>query len=142
MSGTTFRQLLVRLAERIGYHQIPLRSDACEIAEFLEPGAVHHELVKRAVQAIYRANRCGHLDAAVGVTLTFEALGALRGDIIRSGRGDIDQLDLLEKIGAQVAEVFGTLDLKARSGPEPVVAATVIPLAPTGSEAPLRFPGD
>ncbi len=142
MSGTTFRQLLLRLTERIGYHQIPVRGDACEIADFLEPGAVHHELVKQVVQAIYRANRCGHLDAAVGLTRTFEALGALRGDIIRSGRGDIDQLDLLEKIGAQVAEVFGTHELETGTGSAASVAATVIPLSPAGPAAPLRLPGD
>ncbi len=128
MPATTFREMMLSLCERVGSHHLPVRADACEIHDFLDQDAVHHDLVKRLVRDVYRANRCSHLDASVTLTTTFTALGLIRGDVIRSGRCDVDQLGLLEEIGAQVAELLAPSEPPAPAATEPAHGAGVRPM--------------
>lgn len=102
----TFRQLIVQLAHCIGLHQIPVQAQASDIHNFLGADAVHDALIKRVTQNVYRANCCGHLDAAVSPRATFAALGRIRGELSQCRRADIDQVNLLDTIGWVVRDVF------------------------------------
>ncbi len=102
----TFRNLIRHLADAIGRHHIPVRTRAPDIHEFIGPESIHHELVTDLVRAIYKANRCGHLDAPVHAAETFNALGNLRARLSQSGRTDIDQINLIDDIGWTVRELL------------------------------------
>jgi len=95
----TFRELILHLAREIGRHQIPVHAQAHDIHEFVGSDSVHHELVRDAVRAVYKANRCGHLDAPVYATQTFNALGIIRRRLSQSESTDIDQINLVDNIG-------------------------------------------
>ena len=105
-SPVTFRNLIRHLADAIGRHHIPVRSRATDIHEFIGPDSIHHELVNNLVRAIYKANRCGHLDAPVHAAETFNALGSIRARLSRSGRADVDQINLIDDIGWTVRELL------------------------------------
>ncbi len=100
----TFRNLIRHLADAIGRHHIPVRTRATDIHEFIGPDSIHHELVNGLVRAIYKANRCGHLDAPVRAAETFNALGNLRARLSQSGHADVDQINLIDDIGWTVRE--------------------------------------
>lgn len=102
----TFRELIRFLADRVGHHHIPMRDDADDISELLGADGIHHELVHGIVRSIYRANRCGYLDAQVDTFATFSALGEIRGDILRSPKTDIDQVNFINRLDTAVASVF------------------------------------
>ena len=102
----TFRVLMTELANRVGDHHIPVNPGAPDIHAFLGADAVHHELVAQIVRQIYKANRCGHLDAAVSSRPTFAVLGRIRGRLSQCGQSDIDQVNLLDTLGWAVREMF------------------------------------
>jgi hypothetical protein len=105
-SHATFRRMMEFVAERLGGHQVPVRRGAREIREFLLPEAVHDELLKRLVTRLYRANRCGHLDATVDWEVTLDALGEIRIELLRLPRTDIDQFEFIESFCAGAAAYF------------------------------------
>jgi hypothetical protein len=128
----TFRRLIEFVAERLGGHQVPLRHSAREIRDFLLPGAVHDDLLKRMVSRLYRANRCGHLDATVDWELTLDTLGEMRIELLRSPRTDIDQYGFIEDFCAGASAFFpdahggtGTQSGARRAG---ATLAEIIPL--------------
>jgi len=100
----TFRQFLCLLAEQIGHHQIPVRETAVDIHGFLGPEGVHHDLIKRTVRSLYRANRCGHLDARVQPGPCMDVLYALRQELLLGGIADVDQVRLAEELCDRAAE--------------------------------------
>ena len=85
----TYRQLLIRLADQLGRQHIPVRDDAHDIHHFLGQDGVHHDLVKLAVRKIYKANRCGHLDAPAQWRASIKPLIALRNSLIQSDDADV-----------------------------------------------------
>lgn len=99
----TFRELIHSLADQIGRHHIPVKDGAHHIGELLGADAVHHELIHRIVNCLYKANHCGHLDAQIDPSITFSTLGKIRGDIIRSSHTDIDQVILMDRLGSVIA---------------------------------------
>ncbi|MDH3637710.1 MAG: hypothetical protein OES09_04525 [Gammaproteobacteria bacterium] len=107
----TFRTLLVELAHRVGDHHIPVNTGANDIHEFVGVDAVHHELVNQIVRQIYKANRCGHLDAEVSHKPTFAVLGRIRGQLSQCRQSDIDQVNLLDALGWAVREIFANHEL-------------------------------
>jgi len=100
----TFRELVCWLAERIGHHQIPVRDTASDIHGFLGPEGVHHDLIKRTVRSLYRANRCGHLDARVQAGPSMEVLHTLRHELRGGGVADVDQVALADQLCEHAAE--------------------------------------
>ena len=104
---TRFRELIVWWAEQLGRHHVPLREHTDDINDFLAPDAVHHELIQQTVRAVYRANNCGHLNAAVSLGPTFTALGQVRLGLANSAKADIDQINLLESLGWHTKQYFG-----------------------------------
>jgi hypothetical protein len=103
----TFRELLERLAHRIGHHQVPLNPVATELRGLVDSGAVHYELITQIVTAIYTGNRCRRLADPVTRDATFEALEPIRLAVLRSPKTDVDAYALMDKIGAEVARAFG-----------------------------------
>lgn len=94
-----FRDLVLYLADRIGRQHIPAQDNAVDIHALLGADAVHHDLIKDTVRRIYRANRCGHLDADISRDETFVVLGEIRKQLASSQFTDIDQINLLESVG-------------------------------------------
>jgi hypothetical protein len=98
-----FRDTLIGVSRSLGPHHLPLDHKASDINSFLGADSTHHSLVKRAVMAIYRANRCSHLDSLIDTTRTFDALGKLYGELNGDPDTDVDQVDLLEKLGQELS---------------------------------------
>lgn len=95
----TFREFFAQLAERLGAHLLPVRSEAHDIGSFLAPDGVHHPLDRQLARCIYRANRCGHLDAGICPQTTFRALGRFHRDLTRMPHTDVEQVALVEAVG-------------------------------------------
>ena len=125
----TYRQFLVQLAERVGRHQLPLRDGAAEIRAFLGPEGVHHELVSQLVRQIYRASRCGHLDAPLDPAATLDLLAMTAAATRRSPRADIDRVRLADELLAAAVELLGD---ERRRRPARTAPATpeVLPFRP------------
>lgn len=104
----TFRELIERLAKRIGNHQIPLNPAASELRGLIDSGAVHYELVTQIVTAIYTGNRCRRLTDPVTRDATFEALEPIRLSVLRSHKTDVDVYQLMDTVCAEVAHAFNT----------------------------------
>ena len=126
-----FRDLVTWWAERVGRHHIPLCDGMEDINNLLGPDAVHHELVHQVVRQVYRANRCGHLGAGISLEQTFTALGQVREALLNSVGADVDQIDLLERLGWFTRQFFGGSAEHApelQSTPAPVKApVTTLP---------------
>jgi hypothetical protein len=83
----------------MGAHLLPVQTNAHDIAAFLAPDGVHHPLDRRLARHIYRANRCGHLDAGICPHTTFSALGCFLEDLTGLPHTDIEQVALVEAVG-------------------------------------------
>lgn len=103
-----YRALMTGLADFVGHHQLPIKSGAADINDILDGDPVHCELVREVVRSIYRSGRCGHLDAEVRAETVFNALGDIRGRLLREGETDIDQINLLEELGWAARALFAT----------------------------------
>lgn len=106
--GIKYRDLMIRLAELVGRHQLPIRADATDINEILDGDPVHYELVREVVRSIYRSGGCSHLDAKVRAESVFNSLGGIRGHLMTDQETDIDQINLLEELGWALRMVFST----------------------------------
>lgn len=106
--GLTFRNLADSLSNAVGEHQIPVVRSATHPAKVISPEAVHYDLVKKLFRAVYRANRCFHLNAPVDFERTFDVLGEFHGELISSDATDIDQMRLIQDIGHHAIEFFRT----------------------------------
>ncbi len=102
-----FRDLIAWWADQLGRHHIPFKEHTADINDLLAPDAVHHELIQQVVRAVYRANGCGHLNAAISLDPTFSALGQVRSGLSNSPRADIDQINLLDNLGWHTSQYFG-----------------------------------
>jgi hypothetical protein len=115
-----FRELIERLARRIGNHQVPLNTAATELRGLIDSGAIHYELVTQIVTAIYTGNRCRRLTDPVSRDATFDALEPIRLAVLRSPRTDVDAYQLMDLVCAEVARAFtrrGTASAKAVADP-------------------------
>lgn len=101
-STLTFRAFFAVLSDRIGAHLLPVRADAHDIGGFLAADGVHHPLDHRLARCIYRANRCGHLDARICPRTTFGALGRFLKELTGMPHTDIEQVALVEAVGEQL----------------------------------------
>lgn len=110
-----YRDLMSRLADLVGRHQLPVRADAADINDILDGDPVHYELVRELVRSIYRSSRCGHLDDEVRAETVFNTLGGIRGRLLAEGDTDIDQVNLLEELGWAARTLFAAAP---HAGPE------------------------
>lgn len=111
-----FRDLILDLADVVGRHHLPVVEDSHEIGDFLGNDAIHYALVKKLIRSVYRANRCGHLNAEISANPTFDAIGKIRGELVRSADTDLDAIRLLDQIGDYVSRILASTD--AGSGVE------------------------
>ena len=122
-----FQGLMLKLEERLGYHQVPLNPRATSLKDLFEGGPLHHELMTRLVRAIYGENACRRLTDPVEREKTLAALGPLRLEFLRAASTDVDLHRLIEELCVVLAEAFGEtrpIPTKAPRG----AAAQVIPL--------------
>ena len=102
----TFRQLMRHLAVCLGQHQFPVNDRVSDIADILSDVAIHHELTRRIIREIYKANRCGHLDATIAIEPTLKILGKIQGDLMRSSNSDIDIVRYFSELVHSVSEIL------------------------------------
>ncbi len=130
----TFRALILFLADRIGQHQIPAHPDAHEIRYFLGADGVHHELISRTIRQLYKANHCGYLDARISGPITLSTLAAIRTELSRCTKTDIDQYKLIDSLCATTSEFLDEhSDTKVSRAPSTPIedhTATVVELLP------------
>ncbi|NOZ11283.1 MAG: hypothetical protein GXP09_09635 [Gammaproteobacteria bacterium] len=129
----TFRALILFLADRIGQHQIPVHPGAHEIRHFLGADGVHHDLISRTVRQLYKANHCGHLDARISGPTTLATLAAIRTELSRCIKTDIDQYKLIDSLCATTSEFLAEYSEAeiTRTPPTPIKdnTATVVELS-------------
>ena len=104
--AATFRRLMISLSESIGEHHIPILEEASHPSDLIKPHAVHYDLIKMICRAVYRANKCFHLDAPINFEATFDKLGEIHGKLLQSEKTDIDQMRLIQDIGTYASEFF------------------------------------
>lgn len=102
----TFREFFALCSERMGTHLLPVRTNAHDIVAFVAPDGVHYPLDRRLARHIYRANRCGHLDAEICPHTTFSALGRFLAELARLPHTDIEQVALVEAVGEQLRALW------------------------------------
>jgi len=125
----TLIELLRRLEAQLGYVHLPLNPHAKGIKDVFESSPLHHDFMKRLVQAICTANGCGQLHDPVDRTKTFEAVAPLRLEVLRSDRTDIDLYRLTEETCAALDCAFGPVDPPPAPRTKPEVYGQVIHLS-------------
>ena len=102
----TFLQLVTRLAQHVGTHQIPVNPQADRRRGLIDSSALHYVLMSRIVAAIHAANHCRALGDPVQRDATFEALGPIRMELLQTSGTDMETARLLEELSVALAEVF------------------------------------
>jgi hypothetical protein len=102
----TYIELIRQLAKRLGQHQIPLNAEAKELRRLLDSSALHYELMTKILRAVYDRNHCRALNDPVDSDATYEALGPLRLEVLRSPKTDVDLYRLMEDLCVAIALVF------------------------------------
>ena len=126
-----FRQLIQGLEHRVGYHQLPLNPSARDIRTLFDNTPLHQDLMRRLVHAIYRKNACRSLDDPVTRHDTFDAVGPIRHEVIKSQNSDVDLHHLFEELCTAIDAVFAveSRESASRTGQrDEAASAQVIPL--------------
>ncbi len=105
----TYRGLLILLSECIGSHHISVAVNEMHPSKVISSEAVHYDLVKKVASAVYRANKCFHVNAPIQYEATMNALGQIHSELIQTDTTDIDQVSLMREIGFCAMEYFETL---------------------------------
>jgi hypothetical protein len=126
-----FLELLQRLEERLGYHQLPLNPGASGLRDLFDGTPLHHEWMTQFVRAVHAANRCQRLTDPVTRADTFRALAALRQQALKAAATDVDLRMLVEEVGEAVNVIF----------PEGATDTTPPPAAPAGGAEIIPFRG-
>lgn len=101
-----FKELIERLADEIGYHQVPFNTRARGVDELFESCALHHELMVRLVRAIHRHNDCRNLSDTVTRVATLGAIAPIRLEVLHSSKTDIDTKRLMDDFCTAVDNAF------------------------------------
>ena len=101
-----FGQFLAQLENRLGYHQLPVNPAAADIRDVFDSSPVHTELMTRIVRAMYKQNRCHKMADPVSAAKTNEALIAVRLEILRSPKTDVDVFALIDDLCHAVNAIF------------------------------------
>ena len=119
-----FLGLMQILERRLGYQHLPLNVAARGIKDIFDGSAVHHELMIKLVRAIFAANRCQRLSDPVTHAATFNALGPLRLETLRSGNTDVCTYRFLEELCRALDRAFADPQTPSRQTRTPVIAPT------------------
>lgn len=126
-----FIEFVDYLVRRLGHHQLPVRPDARALKELIESSALHYELVKRVLAAVYSANGCRRLTDPIQMNATLDALAPVRAEVLESTRTDVDRYHFMENLCMAAGEAVGVppgtpIPAAARSVERP--KAAVIPI--------------
>lgn len=102
----TYIELLQALEQRLGYQHLPLNSHASNMKNLFESTPVHHELMQRLVQALYRKNACLVLTGTVQRDACFDAIGTVRQETLKAATTDVDAYRLLDDLCQALDEIF------------------------------------
>ena len=107
---TSFLTLFQRLQSELGEAALPLYPDAQVPRDLILSQALHPELSKDAATLIFKHNRCANLLDPISLYPTLDALGALKAQILQSGRADIDAMRFIEDMGYLVTQLLSDPD--------------------------------
>ncbi|HKQ31414.1 MAG TPA: hypothetical protein VJS66_09030 [Burkholderiales bacterium] len=102
----TYVELLHALEQRLGYQHLPLNPHAAGIKDLFESTPVHHELMQRLVQALYRCNGCRLIVDAVTKEACFEAIGSTRQEMLKTATTDVEAYRLMDDVCRALIEIF------------------------------------
>jgi hypothetical protein len=102
----TYIELLQALEQRLGYQHLPLNPHASNMKNLFDSTPVHHELMQRLVQALFRNNECRLLTDAVACNVCFEAVGMVRQETLKTATTDVDAYRLLDDLSEALIEIF------------------------------------
>jgi len=102
----TYLELLQALEHRLGYQHLPLNPCATDLKTVFECSPVHHEMMHRLAQAIYKSNACRRLTDPVTREASFAAIGPVRRDVLKTSTTDVDAYHLLEDLCHALDEIF------------------------------------
>jgi hypothetical protein len=106
----TYRGLVAHLAEILGYHQIPLNPAARDIHTLLDGSPLHDDMTRQLLRAIYKKNRCNHLDSRIAREATEAVLVEIRQGALRAESTDVDKHGFLEDLCFAVDRYFRGVD--------------------------------
>ena len=124
----TLLELLRQLEAQLGSHQLPLNSAAKSIKDIFESSPLHHDFMKRLVQAIYTGNGCNRLTDNVDRDRTLAAIAPLRMEVLRSERTDVDLYRLIEELCTSLDKAFGPV-ARPVAAPKVNITAQIIQFA-------------
>ncbi len=101
-----FIVLLQHLENRLGYHQVPVNVHANRLQDLFECSPLHHDMMLRLSQAIYKKNGCTSIIARIDRDQTLAALGEIRLEVLRSTDTDVDLFEYIEELCFAVEAAF------------------------------------
>ncbi len=104
----TFKDYLFHLENRLGYHQVPVNPAAESPKDIFEGCALHDELTKQLVRAIYKRNKCRRLDDTIDREKTELVLKEIRSAVIQESGTDIDRYHFINDFCRASDEFFVT----------------------------------
>jgi hypothetical protein len=101
----SFQTYLQFISDMLGGDLFPLESGESDISSLVSHRAIDYELVRSIVREIQLHNAVFYLTDKLSAYATLDALGALRGQLLRR-RGDINQISLIDRIGELTVTFF------------------------------------
>jgi hypothetical protein len=123
----TYLELLQAFEQRLGNQHLPLNPRATGMKDLFESMAVHHDLIQRLAQRIYRDNGCRTLADHVHRDACFDAVGAVRQEALKTTSTDVDAYRLLDDLCRILDEIF-----QVPATPDPIAetrSAEIVPFA-------------
>lgn len=114
----TYRGLITHLADSLGHHQIPLNAAARDIHTLLDGSPLHDDMTRPMLRAIYKKNRCNHLDSRIEREAVEAVLVEIRQRVLRAESTDVDKHGFLEDLCCAVDRYFRGSEHSGDSGYE------------------------
>ena len=101
----SFKAYLQFVSDMLGGDLFPLNRDAKEIDLMVSQRAIDYELIRSIVKQVQLHNAAFYPGDRLQAYLTLDALGNLRGKLLRN-KGDIHQISLIDRIGELSVSFF------------------------------------
>jgi hypothetical protein len=89
----------------LGGDLFPLEKESDDISKLVSHRAIDYELIRAIVKEIQLHNAAFYLHDKLNAYPTLDALGKLRGQLLRN-KGDIHQISLIDRIGELSVSFF------------------------------------
>lgn len=103
---TNYRQLLLALEDALGTGNLLVDHQAREPADILLPTGVHDRLLKSTLRAVYKNNKCYHINAPISAARTLPVLAELRHRVREDSAADITLVHLVDDLYEQALKLF------------------------------------